>query len=95
MPWPLSSVSSSSASWSGRDMSENAFQERISQCAGTSQARTAQRAWPARSHRLLDHARFFRIGCREPACLDTRDTVSLSVARRASSCHQQNVNAHK
>lgn len=35
MPWPLSSVSSSSASWSGRDMSENAFQERISQYAGT------------------------------------------------------------
>jgi hypothetical protein len=44
MPWPLASAFINLASPAGGGLSENAFQQRINQCAGTSQAFAARSA---------------------------------------------------
>ena len=89
MPWPLASVLSSLASRAGGGVSENAFQQRVSQYAGTSHALTARSARGQQEvTRCLPVPVFFRTGV--AACLDA---LALTAARYVS-CHQQNVHAH-
>ena len=89
MPWPLASVLSSLASRAGGGVSENTFQQRVNQYAGTSHAPTARSARGQQEvTRCLPVPVFFRTGV--AACLDA---LTLTAARYVS-CHQQNVHAH-